>query len=61
MRRVFLALSSFLVIALAPSLTVADDGFGKGSLPTLTLPYETWRVAEYNGLADVRDFFSSND
>jgi hypothetical protein len=60
MRSLFLAISSFLVIALAPSLTVADDGFGTRSLPTLTLPYGTWQAAEYNAPADVRDVFSSN-
>ena len=45
------------MIALAPSLTVADDGFRKRSLPTLTLPYGTWQAAEYNAPADVRDVF----
>jgi hypothetical protein len=57
MRSLFLALMSCLVIALAPSLTVADDGFRKRSLPTLTLPYGTWQAAEYNAPADVRDVF----
>lgn len=54
-------LSIFVVFAITTSLTAAGDGFGKRSLPTLTLPYGTWQAAEYNAPADVRDVFSSGD
>lgn len=55
-------LCSLLICALATAVCAAPTGpqlgvtFSKrqDELPTLTLPYGTWRASDYNADADVR-------